>query len=49
VKQLDVEDPMGSFWTQLSWVRWGGYLDVVGWVAAIAASVLAIRSAGSED
>jgi hypothetical protein len=44
VKQLDVEDPAGSFWTHFAWIRWGGYLHVVGWVLAIATAVAGLRA-----
>lgn len=45
VKELDVEDPSGGFVTHFSWIRIGGYLHVVGFVLAIAACILALRSA----
>ncbi len=44
VKQLDNQDPGGSFFTHFGWIRLGGYLHVVGWVLAIAAVFLASRS-----
>jgi hypothetical protein len=48
VKQLDVEDPHGSFWTHFGWIRSGGYLHVMGWVAAIAAGVNLAVSASTD-
>jgi hypothetical protein len=45
VKELDVEDPAGGFWTHFGWIRFGGYLHVVGWVLAIVVCVLATMSA----
>jgi surface polysaccharide O-acyltransferase-like enzyme len=48
VKELDVEDPHGSFWTHFGWIRYGGYLHVVGWVAAIAAGVNLTVSASTD-
>jgi hypothetical protein len=44
VKQLDVEDPAGSFWTHFGWIRWGGYLHVIGWVLAIVTAVATLRA-----
>ncbi|HZC73496.1 MAG TPA: hypothetical protein VE442_22565 [Jatrophihabitans sp.] len=44
VKQLDVEDPGGSFWTHFGWIRWGGYLHVIGWVLAIITAGATLRA-----
>jgi hypothetical protein len=48
VKQLDVEDPSGGFFTHFGWIRVGGYLHVVGFVLAIAACVIAQRGTRSD-
>jgi hypothetical protein len=44
VKQLDVEDPAGSFFTHFGWIRWGGYLHVIGWALAIVTAVTTLRA-----
>jgi hypothetical protein len=44
VKQLDVEDPAGSFWTHFGWIRWGGYLHVIGWALAIVTASATLRA-----
>lgn len=48
IKQLDNQDPGGSFVDHLKWSRLGVYLHVIGWILAIVAATATERARNSK-